>query len=57
MASGASARVFENGCLKFVPATKTHDDISFAANHVSPPYLGRTIRHRFQKVQGEEVMV
>jgi hypothetical protein len=31
-ASGASARALENGCLRFVLATKTHDDIPFAAN-------------------------
>ena len=31
-ASGASARALENGRLRFVLATKTHDDIPFAAN-------------------------
>jgi hypothetical protein len=38
-ASGASAQALENGCLRFVPATKTHDDVSFAANHVSPTHF------------------
>ena len=35
-ATGASAQALENGCLRFVPATKTHGDIPFATNHVSP---------------------
>ena len=38
-ASGVSARVLQYSRLRFVATIKTHDDILFAANRVSPPDL------------------
>ena len=40
-ASGASARALLYGCLRFVAAIKTHDDMLFAANRVSFFYFCR----------------
>ncbi len=42
-ASGASAQALEYGCLRFVPATKTRDDIPFAVNCVSPTHFCRRL--------------
>ena len=36
---GLSRRPLQTCCLRFVPTTKTHDDIVFAPNHVSPTHF------------------